>query len=57
MLTRRSAHGEPLVSRYHRSASAPTRSITSMGSMTLPRLFDIFLPSASTISPRHTTFR
>ncbi len=36
MLTRRGDHGEPPVSRYQRSASAPCRSITSNASTVLP---------------------
>src|SRR5262245_46761994 len=55
--TLRSAHGDPFVSRNQRSASAPCRSNTSNGSIVLPSDLDIFRPSASRISPRHTTVR
>ena len=54
--TRRVVHGWPCEKKYHRSASAPSLSKISHGSMTLPRDFDIFWPFSSTISPRHTTF-
>ena len=55
--TRRVAHGEPPATKNHRTASAPYRSMAMKGSITFPSRFDIFLPSASTISPRQTTFR
>ncbi len=55
--TRRVVHGEPAEKKYQRSASAPWRANTSDGSTTLPRDFDIFCPSASTMSPRQTTLR
>jgi hypothetical protein len=54
---RRDAQGDPEASMNQRSGSAPYRSSRSNGSRTLPRLLDIFRPSRSTISPRHTTLR
>jgi hypothetical protein len=55
--TRRLVHGEPAEKKYQRRASAPCDPSTSHGSMTLPLLFDIFWPSASTMCARHTTLR
>ncbi len=55
--TRLFVHGDPPEKKYHRSASEPWRSNMSHGSATLPRDFDIFWPCASTMSPKHTTFR
>src|SRR5690606_36160069 len=39
------------------SASAPYLSMTSKGSMPLPKLLDIFLPKASLTSPWMSTYR
>jgi hypothetical protein len=54
---RRLAHGEPEEKKYQRSESEPKLSKMCHGSMTLPRDFDIFWPSPSTMWPRHTTLR
>jgi hypothetical protein len=56
-LTRVGVHGDPCENIHHRSGSAPRVSRISQGSVTLPRLLDIFRPSASTRWPRHSTFR
>ena len=56
-LKRNESHGLCAVSRYQRKASAPWRSSTVQGSITLPLLLLIFWPSASSISPRQTTLR
>ena len=56
-LKRNESHGLCAVSRYQRNASAPWRSRTVQGSMTLPLLLLIFWPSPSRMSPRHTTLR
>ena len=50
-------HGEPPEKKYQRTASAPWWAKIAHASATLPRDFDIFWPCASTMSPRHTTFR
>ena len=42
---------------YQRNASAPRVRSTGTGSITLPRDFDIFTPSLSTMCARHTTLR
>ena len=55
--TRCGVHGEPAEKKFQRSASAPRVSRTVHGSMTLPCDFDIFWPSWSTSSARHTTLR
>ena len=55
--TRRDAHGEPPASMNQRTASAPWRSISGIGSKMLPRCLDILRPSSARISPRHTTVR
>ena len=56
-LKRNDSQGLWAVSRYQRKASAPWRSITAQGSMTLPLLLLIFWPSPSRIRPRQTTLR
>ena len=55
--TRRGTHGCPAEKKYHRSASAPKVDMIAHGSSALPRDFDIFRPSSSTMWPRHTTLR
>ena len=54
---RLAVHGDPFEKKYQRTASEPWRAKISHASATLPRDFDIFWPSASTTSPRHTTLR
>ena len=56
-LVRVEVHGEPWWNIHQRSGSAPRESRIVQGSMTLPRLFDIFRRSASTIWPRARTWR
>ena len=56
-LTRVGVHGDPCENIHHRSGSAPRVERISQGSMTLPTLLDILRPSASTMWPRHRTFR
>jgi len=53
--TRRGDHGWPTERKYHRSESAPKVLNTCHGSITLPRDFDIFWPSPSTMWPTQTT--
>ena len=55
--TRLGIHGELADTKFHRSASAPRSLSTLHGSITLPRLFDIFWPSWSRSSARQTTLR
>ena len=55
--TRRGVHGDPNEKKFHRTASAPRDSMSCHGSIALPRDFDIFWPSWSTSSARHTTLR
>ncbi len=55
--TRRGVHGCPAEKKYQRRPSAPTVPNISQGSITLPRDFDIFWPSSSTMCPRQTTLR
>jgi hypothetical protein len=55
--TRLGVHGELAEAKFQRTASAPREPMTSHGSVTLPRLFDIFWPSWSRRSDRHTTLR
>jgi hypothetical protein len=43
--------------RYHRLASAPQRATRAIGSTVFPRLFDIFLPFASSTMSFDTTAR
>src|SRR3954447_17308125 len=56
-LGRLGVHGELAEAKFQRIALAPRDAITSHGSITLPRLFDIFWPSWSRRSARHTTLR
>ena len=53
---RRCPHGDPDAAKNHRTASAPWAFISPIGSITLPRCFDILRPCSSTTCPRHTTF-
>ena len=55
--TRRDDHGEPLHSMNQRSASAPCRSISEIGSRMLPRCLLILRPSSARMWPRQTTLR
>ena len=50
-------HGDPWLNIHQRMASAPRVSRIFQGSMMLPSDFDILRPSASTMCPRHTTWR
>ena len=55
--TRFGVHGEPDENMYQRKESAPRSASTGTGLMMLPRDFDIFSPSVSTMCARHTTLR
>ena len=54
---RRSDQGDPEASMNQRTASAPTCSNAASGSITFPRRFDIFRPSASMTRPWQITLR
>ncbi len=56
-LTRVGVQGEPWENIHHRRGSAPRVERISQGSMTFPTDLDILRPSASTMWPRHRTFR
>ena len=55
--TRRGDHGEPLQSMNQRTASAPCRSISGIGSRMLPRCLLILRPSSARMCPRQSTVR
>ena len=50
-------HGEPWLNIHHRIGSAPRVLSTSQGSNTLPSDLEALRPWASTMCPRHTTWR
>ena len=54
-LVRVEDQGEPWENIHQRSGSAPREFNTSHGSITLPTDLLIFLPSSSTMRPRHNT--
>jgi len=55
--TRDYGHGDPEAAMNQRTASAPWRSISGIGSRMLPRCLDIFRPSSARMWPRQSTLR